>query len=263
MPEAEFRVAEELHRFLKPAMRTPSFRKAVGPTDTIKHTVESLGIPHTEVGEYRIDGHVVDDTAVITSGEVVEVRPPSGPVHVKDPRFVLDGHLGRLAAYLRMLGFDCWYARVADDQQLARVAASEDRILLTRDVGLLKRREIQRGYCPRSDQPNLQLREVVGRYALADRIRPFQRCMECNGELLPVPKDEVAALVPPHTRATKDVFSRCAECRKIYWRGSHYERMTSWIRDLRSAGEAPETEYLSERDVDVQRSEPTDSPAEP
>ena len=236
MPEAEFRIAEELRRFLKPVRRVPSFPKEVGSTDTVKHTVESLGIPHTEVDEYRINGHPVDDSAVITSGDVVEVRAPRGPLYVEDPRFVLDGHLGRLAAYLRTLGFDCWYARVSDDEQLASVAASEDRILLTRDVGLLKRREIQRGYCLRSDQPHVQLREVVKRYGLADRIQPFHRCMDCNGQLLPVPKDEVADLLPPHTRATKDVFSRCEDCRKIYWRGSHYERMNEWIRELTASG---------------------------
>ena len=263
MPEAEFRIAEDLRRFLKPAMRVPSFRKPVGPTDTIKHTVESLGIPHTEVGEYRINGQPVEDTAVIESDALVEVCAPREPLYLEDARFVLDGHLGRLAAYLRMLGFDCWYRRVVEDEELAMISASEGRILLTRDVGLLKRRQIQRGYCLRSDQPHLQLREVVRRYALADRIHAFQRCMECNGQLRSVPKNEVADLLPPHTRATKDVFSRCDDCGKIYWRGSHYERMTGWIRDLRSAGEASKSEHLSERDVDIQQAEPADRTTEP
>ncbi len=184
------------------------------------HVIESAGVPHTEVGEVRLDG------------ERIDVHPHAIPVPFTDACFVLDGHLGRLAAYLRMLGFDCWYRREADDVELAGVASAEQRVLLTRDVGLLKRREVTRGYCVRHDLPREQLREVVRRFALSGRIQPFVRCMACNGQLRPVDKAEVADVVPPYVLATKDVFSRCASCGKVYWRGSHHYVMSGWIADL-------------------------------
>jgi uncharacterized protein with PIN domain len=156
------------------------------------------------------------------------------PVPLREPRFVVDGHLGRLAAYLRMLGFDTWYERLADDVVLARIASEQERFLLTRDVALLKRREVLRGYCVRSDKPRQQLREVSDRFALAEQSDPFSRCMDCNGLLCPISKAEVADLLPPHTRETKNEFSRCQSCGKILWRGSHHERMLEWIEELRA-----------------------------
>ena len=151
-----------------------------------------------------------------------------------DPRFVVDGHLGRLAAYLRMLGFDTWYERTADDALLAAIASSEKRLLLTRDLGLLKRKEVEQGYCVRSDKPLEQLREVTCRFALQSQSTPFSRCMECNGLLDSVSKEEVADLLPPHTRQTKNEFSRCHDCGKIFWRGSHHARMLGWIGELKN-----------------------------
>lgn len=227
-----FRFAEPLRVFLKPAHRRAEFEHPVGETDTVKHAVESLGVPHTEVGEYLINSNGAPATSQLKAGDIVDVLPFSEPVVLDRARFVADGHLGRLAAYLRMLGFDCWYHRDADDVLLAGIASAEDRVLLTRDVGLLKRREVGVGYCVRADKPHDQLREVARRFALERLFTPFQRCMECNGQLLSVTKEEVAEALPPHTRETKDVFSRCASCGKVFWRGSHYARMLGWIEDL-------------------------------
>jgi hypothetical protein len=131
-----------------------------------------------------------------------------------------------------MVGFDTWYERDADDALLASISGNEGRLLLTRDVGLLKRREITHGYCVRFDKPHEQLREVTGRFALNSHFAPFTRCMACNGLLYAVRKTEVADLLPPHTLATKEEFSRCRNCGKIYWRGSHHARMLGWIQDL-------------------------------
>ena len=171
----------------------------------------------------------------LSEGDRLDVFPHATPVVLDDARFVVDGHLGRLAAYLRMLGFDTWYDRYADDALLASIAASEHRLLLTRDAGLLKRREVERGYFVRNDKPPDQLREIVRRFALHSLIAPFQRCMDWNGALRLVAKQEVAHLLPPHTRETKDDFSRCSQCGKIYWRGSHHARMLGWIEDLKQA----------------------------
>ncbi len=208
------------------------FTAPLGPTDTVKHAVESLGAPHTEIGRILIDGEPVSWSSQPREGDLVEVFPHSTPIELAEYRFVLDGHLGRLAAYLRMLGFDAWYHHSADDPVLASVASREKRLLLTRDVGLLKRNEVKRGYLVRPARPLEQLREVWDRYALGVRVRPFTRCMVCNGELRPAAMEEVMELLPPRIRETKTEFSRCVNCGRVFWRGSHYARMMGWIEGL-------------------------------
>jgi len=230
-----FRFHGELNDFLAPGRRDVEFEHIAGATDTIKHVIESLGVPHTEIGRVAVNGETRSVSEQLSPGDRIDIFPHAPPVHLKSYRFVVDGHLGRLAAYLRMLGFDTWYERFADDAQLAAISSSEQRVLLTRDVGLLKRREIEEGYCVRSDKPHEQLREISYRFALYPQFAPFQRCMNCNGPLVPVSKAEVDAVLPPHTRETKNEFSRCPACGKVYWRGSHYARMLGWIEDLVSA----------------------------
>jgi uncharacterized protein len=230
-----FRFQGELNDFLIPARRNVEFEHPSSITDTIKHIIESLGIPHTELGRVIVNGEVRSLSQPLADGDHVEVFPHTTPVFLKKLHFVVDGHLGRLAAYLRMLGFDTWYKCVADDALLASVARAEQRLLLTRDVGLLKRREVQWGYCVRSDKPHSQLREVASRFALYSHFLPFTRCMACNGPLYPVQKNAVAELLPPHTRETKNEFSWCLNCGKIFWRGSHHARMLGWIEEPRAS----------------------------
>jgi uncharacterized protein with PIN domain len=227
-----FRFHGELNDFLAPAKRNTEFESVAGATDTIKHVIESLGVPHTEFDRITVNGQDRLPSEHLTDEDHVVVSPYLTPVLLEDPRFVADGHLGRLAAYLRMLGFDTWYDRFADDARLAHVASNEHRLLLTRDVGLLKRREVVVGYCVRKDKPHDQLREVSRRFALRMHFAPFRRCMDCNGILCSVAKDQIADLLPPHTRETKNDFSRCSSCGKIFWRGSHHARMLGWVEQL-------------------------------
>jgi uncharacterized protein with PIN domain len=227
-----FRFYGELNDFLPAERRDVEFETAAGTTDTLKHLIESLGVPHTEVDRVTVNGRLRASSEQVGPGDHIEVFPYDPPVQIEDIRFVLDGHLGRLAAYLRMLGFDTWYERDADDPQLAAIASAEGRVLLTRDVGLLKRREVRFGYCVRSQKPHEQLREVARRFDLQPHFTPFQRCMDCNAPLDPVPKADVSDILPPHTRETKTEFSRCRGCGKIFWRGSHHARMLGWIEDL-------------------------------
>ncbi|MBV8812704.1 MAG: Mut7-C ubiquitin/RNAse domain-containing protein [Acidobacteriaceae bacterium] len=227
-----FRFHGELNDFLTPPRRDVEFAHPAGLTDTAKHVIESLGVPHTEVGRVTVNGLEHSLSKPLADGDQVEVFPHTTPFIPNQLRFVVDGHLGRLAAYLRMLGFDTWYERVAEDALLASVASSEQRLLLTRDVGLLKRREVEQGYCVRFDKPHRQLHEVTVRFALRPHFAPFTRCMDCNGALCPVQKEEIADLLPPHTRETKNEFSRCVNCGKIFWRGSHHARMLGWIDEL-------------------------------
>lgn len=229
---AWFHFHGEVNDFLPSSKRDLQFKQIVGVTDTVKHIVESLGVPHTEVGYITVNGKELPSSERLREEDDVEVFPHVMPIFLAHARFVLDGHLGRLAAYLRMLGFDTWYDRWADDTQLAAVASGEQRLLLTRDVGLLKRREVQQEYCVRSHKPHDQLREISRRFALRSQFMPFRRCMDCNGPLCSVTKEEVADQLPPHTRETKNEFSRCQHCGKVFWRGSHYARMLGWIEEL-------------------------------
>ncbi|HLH05346.1 MAG TPA: Mut7-C RNAse domain-containing protein [Bryobacteraceae bacterium] len=229
-----FRFHGELNDFLPADQRHRSFEHDAWPTDTIKHVIESLGVPHTEIGRVLVNGELRSLSAKLNNNDEADVYPHALPIQLEDPHFVVDGHLGRLAAYLRMLGFDTWYRPLADDAELAAVSSSENRLVLTRDAGLLKRRAVETGYFVRSDKPLDQLKELNTRFALIRHAHPFTRCMACNGELRAVSKDEIIDLLPPHTRATRSEFSRCSACRRIYWRGTHYERMLGWLAALDS-----------------------------
>jgi uncharacterized protein len=218
----------------------------VGRARSVKDLVESVGVPHPEIGLLVVDGDAVGFDHLVDGGARVAVCPPFHDLHLAagqglwppppDPRrFVLDVHLGTLARRLRLLGFDTWYRTEADDLELADVAVSDARILLTRDRELLMRRVIVHGYLPRSDDPDDQLAEVVRRYRLAGRTAPLTRCVPCNGELTPVPKAEVIDLVPPRTRVEHDTFVRCRSCGQVYWPGSHLGRIGRLVDRVRSS----------------------------
>ena len=220
----------------------------VGAKRSVKDLIESIGVPHPEVALILVDGVPVDFDHLVHGGERVAVYPPFRRLDLDgvttvvpppaEPRFVADVHLGTLARRLRLLGFDTWYRSDADDEQLADVSAEEARILLTRDRGLLMRRVITHGYCPRSDDPQLQALEVIHRYELATKVSPFSRCINCNGELEPVDKEEVVDQLPPATRKEHDRFTRCRQCGQVYWPGTHKDALRDVVADLRTAGDA-------------------------
>lgn len=215
----------------------------IGAPRSVKDVVESAGVPHPEVALLLVDDVSVDFAHLIRGGEriavfpffhaldvtqVSRVKPPAPP-----PRFVCDVHLGTLSRRLRLLGFDTSYRTDADDDELAAVAVGEQRILLTRDRELLMRKVITHGYCPRSDDPDVQAAEVVHRFRLAGAIEPLSRCARCNGTLHEVDKPEVLHLLPPRTRTEHDRFSQCLECGQVYWPGSHTVRIEAFVTTMR------------------------------
>jgi hypothetical protein len=216
-----------------------AFEYAFDGPQSVKHLIESLRAPHTEVGHVQVNGADVDFSYLVQDGDEVGVYPVQdrdGLVEMAtvvqmndEPRFLLDNHLGRLATYLRMLGLDVWYRNDYQDEELARVAVEEERILLTRDRGLLMRKAIQQGYCLRSLEPEQQLLEVVRRFQLLVFIRPFQRCLRCNTLLQPVSKETISDRLMPLTRKYYDEFHLCPHCDQVYWKGSHYERMLELV----------------------------------
>jgi uncharacterized protein len=239
------RAYAELNDFLGPESRGVTARRPFRPHQTVKDVLEALGIPHTEVDLILVNGNAEDFAHRPTSGDRIAAYPMFvtldvgstarlRPVPLRDPRFVIDVNLGRLARLLRVLGFDVWWSSDADDQTLADLSLGQQRILLTRDRGLLKRRAITYGLFVRSDHPEEQTLEVIRRLDLRHRLAPFTRCVRCNGRLFAVSKEEVIDHLEPLTRLYYDDFSRCTECGRIYWRGSHRARLVSFVEGLRN-----------------------------
>lgn len=181
-------------------------------------------MPHTEVGALEVNGQVATLQRTVREGDVVEIYPVSVEIAL-EPTFVADAHLGGLARFLRMLGFDTLHDNGFSDEAIRRLAAEECRIVLTRDRELLKCRDIARGCYVHALKPQEQLREVAVRYGLAARARPFTLCLLCNLRLQPVDKTAVAHRLPPQVLEEQPTFCRCASCDRVYWPGSHYRRM--------------------------------------
>ena len=227
-------VSPGLRSLLYARYRGPSFDRELAAKTSVKDLVEACGIPHTEIDMLRVDGEAVDFQCGIDHAVSVEVygcdEVPAGSagalLQSRAPRrFALDGHLGKLARHLRLLGFDTAYRSDIDDQELM-VCADEDRALLTRDRRLLMRRELRHGYCPRSDEAVAQTQEVLRRFRItADEFAPFTRCLRCNGRLLPVDKQAVESCLEPLTKRYFERFHQCPGCGRIFWSGSHTRRL--------------------------------------
>jgi len=189
---------------------------------------------------YRVgDGDRVSVYPVFESLDISSVSRIR-PVPLRVLRFLLDAHLGRLAAYLRMSGFDALYSNKASDAELATVVAREGRVLLTRDRYLLMRTAVDRGYCVRSTEPRQQLVEVVKRFDLCASMQPFTRCLACNTLLAEASRESVFERLPPGIR-DKDFFRVCPRCRRVYWEGSHHEKMSKlllWVKAKATASPA-------------------------
>jgi uncharacterized protein with PIN domain len=243
MAKADFRFYEELNDYLPSGRRKKRFGHVFDGTPAVKDVIESLGVPHTEIDLILVDGRSVTFARRLRGGEHVAVYPvferlDITPVHRLRPkplrrsRFVADVHLGRLARYLRLLGFDTVYRRDLDDPALVRISVRERRILLTRDVGLLKHGAVTRGHRLRSTDPEQQVREVIEAFDLRRAVEPFSRCMSCNAPLRAIPRSRVEGRVPPDVFRRFRRFAVCRECGRFYWRGTHFRRLERLCRRL-------------------------------
>jgi uncharacterized protein len=241
--QATFRFYAELNDFLAPEWRMTAFAYPFHVSGSVKDMVEAIGVPHTEVDVILANGESVafdyqvqdgDRISVYPVFEALDIRPllRLRPEPLRVTRFVLDAHLGRLAAYLRMLGFDTLYRNNFDDQELAGISSRERRILLTRDRGLLKRTMVTHGYMVRETNPRRQIGEILRRFDLAGSIKPFSRCMHCNSPLEDAPEEIAGARVPLRTRQRYHEFRMCPACGRVYWKGSHYQRMSRFLETL-------------------------------
>lgn len=240
----DVRAYAELNDFLEAGSRGVTVRRPFRSHQTVKDVLEAMGVPHTEVDLILVNGAPADFSYRPSAGDRIAAYPMFEaldigatarlrPEPLRDPRFVVDVNLGGLARLLRVLGLDVWWSSAADDAALAEISVGQQRILLTRDRGLLKRRSITHGLFVHSDDPEEQTLEVIRRLDLRERLAPLTRCLRCNGLLVTVSKDEVVDQLEPLTRRYYDEFSRCPDCGKIYWGGSHYERLVGFVERFR------------------------------
>ncbi len=246
MKDILVRFHAELNDFLVREQRDRTISVSSERRASVKDIIEALGVPHPEVDVVLVNGQQVDFAYVVREADRIEVHPsstagtaggeprvPLRPPHV--PLFVLDQHLGTLARSLRMLGFDTLYRNDYDDEELATISKTENRILLTRDRGLLKRGSVVHGYFVRVQDAREQVREVLHRFNLYQAIQPYRRCIRCNHPLHVVAKEQVLDRIPPKTRELFDEFRRCTGCGRVYWRGSHHARMERFVADIRAS----------------------------
>ena len=243
MVTASFRFHGTLRDFIARERRGRDFDYQCARAATVKHAVEALGVPHTEIGQLTVNGNAATLPRIVRAGDHVEAGPVD--VHEADlasePLFIADAHLGGLARLLRMLGFDTVYRNHITDRELIAIAASERRIILTRDRELLKCREVLRGMFVRALKPEAQLRETVRRWNLVHRQRPFSLCLHCNLRLEAIDPGTAAASVPDAIRQRYAAFARCPGCNRIYWPGSHWERMWSMLYSALSGNASGES----------------------
>jgi uncharacterized protein with PIN domain len=242
---AQFRFYEELNDFLPASKHKKTFIYTFTGNPSIKDAVEAIGVPHTEIDLILVNGRSVDFHYRLQKGDVVSVYPMFESLDIspvirlrslplRRTAFVLDTQLGKLAKLLRSLGFDALYRNDYSDSDIIRISADEKRIILTRDKSLLKQKIVTHGYWMRSASPDEQVREVIKRLDISTQMRPFERCTVCNGLVESVDKEEIVHRIPPKTKAHYHEFTRCLDCGKIYWKGSHYQRMqnriTAWMK---------------------------------
>lgn len=224
---ARIRVAEPLRFLLAARNRSGDVEIAVDGVSSLVHLAQSLGVPRTEIGEMRVAGLPVALHTRPCGGDLIDLLPVRRPQRIADPRFVLDVHLGALSRRMRLLGLDAAYHNDAADAELVAQAAGQQRILLTQDRGVLRRRALPAGAYVHGSDPDDQLMDVLDRFD--PPLTPWSRCPACNGLLEPVEKGRVQHLLQPGTRRSYAQFARCQECGRLYWRGAHARRLDAIV----------------------------------
>jgi uncharacterized protein len=222
--------------FVKQQEREQPISRVLAHKTSVKDVIESCGVPHPEVDLIVCNGQPVDFSFQLQADTALDVYPisikpfPTFRLQERGVRaFVADGHLGKLARELRLLGMDVSYRHDANDRELLATMVKENRALLTRDRALLMHRVVRTGYFPRSQHPFEQTLEVIRRFELAQTLTPFVRCLRCNGLLTRVSKEFVIEQLEPLTRLYYNDFRRCSQCGQPYWRGSHVAKLNKRV----------------------------------
>ncbi len=236
--KAWFRFHAQLTDFLRPGKTDAPVLYPFSGKPTVKDAMEAMGVPHVEVKTIWANHQIAPMEYHLRDKDKIEVFPfpvhESMPTPGRPPRFILDVHLGKLARYLRQLGFDTFYRNNLADAEIVEKAKQQSRVILTRDKGILKYNKTRYAYWIRNSNPRQQLKEVIQQYKLIKEIKLFSRCTECNGVIKAVEKNKILGKLPPGTRKYYDAFYQCAGCGKIYWKGSHYQDMKKFAEQMMS-----------------------------
>jgi uncharacterized protein len=238
-----FRFYEELNDHLKREWRKNEIPQYFQNGQTVKDAIEKLGVPHCEIDLILANGQSVDFGYRLNSGDFISVYPifesfdispvvRLRPEPLREIKFILDAHLGKLARKLRLFGFDTLYQNNFEDLQIIELAVNEKRIIVTRDRRLLMHKNVTHGYFLRNTDPHIQLSEVVERFQLQNQLNPFARCSLCNGEIIEADRTSVIRSLPEKTVKYYDEFFTCSSCGQVYWKGSHYEKLVKEMERL-------------------------------
>ena len=238
-----FHFFDELNDFLSEQQQYIVFPYQFTGIPAVKDVIEAVGVPHTEIDVILVNGKSVDFSHRVYGGEQVCVYPKFKPfsnlplVHLRpkllpEIKFIVDANLGKLAIKLRLLGFNTLYRNNFADREIVELSLREQRIILTRDKGVLKYRAAKHGYWVRNDAPKRQLKEVVRRLQLQSYFSPFTRCSICNTLLQHIDKALIKERIATDTLQFVDGFMLCPGCKKIYWQGSHSQRFRKYIEQL-------------------------------
>ncbi|WP_238587906.1 Mut7-C ubiquitin/RNAse domain-containing protein [Fluoribacter gormanii] len=247
MISLRLRFYEELNDLIPLEKRKKCFAHTLSQKTSIKDLIESFGVPHTEVEVILVNGKSVDFNYLIQDQDYISVYPIFETIDVSElirlrpkplmtPRFILDVHLGKLAKYLRLLGFDVVYENKLTDEFIIQCSKKECRIILTRDVGILKNKSVTYGHWMHNTNPEKQVGEVLMQFRLINQCNPFTRCLTCNGLLKKVNKTEISEKLPKLTQKHYQTFMQCESCKKIYWEGSHYIKLRNWVKKILQNG---------------------------
>ncbi|MBT8377972.1 MAG: Mut7-C ubiquitin/RNAse domain-containing protein [Ignavibacteria bacterium] len=240
-----FRFYEELNDFLPKEKKKRRFIHNYIDRVSVKDVIESLGVPHTEVDLILLNGNSVGFDYLINNDDDLSVYPVFESLDISDvqhlratplrkPKFVADVHLGRLTKYLRMMGFNVSYKNNFNDDEIVGISLDEKRAILTKDRGILKRNEVTHGYWVRSTKVKEQTVEILKRFDLKKQIKEFSRCIECNQLLILVQKEKIADELPTKVAQSQNKFYRCPSCKKLFWKGTHYHKMLSFIQSVKN-----------------------------
>ncbi len=239
----QMRFYAELNDFLPKAKKQAWINYTFWGSPTVKDAIEANGIPHIEVDLILVNGNSVgfnyhlkgdDKVSVYPVFEKIDIAEVSKLSHspLRVVKFVLDVHLGKLAKYLRMVGFDTLYSNSYEDQEIVNISLEQKRIILTRDINLLKIKDITHGYFVRNTIPKKQILEIIDRFDLKSKLNPLSRCIECNHSVVRVIKSKIADQLKPKTLKYYNDFFQCTHCERIYWEGSHFNNMKEFVNRL-------------------------------
>jgi len=243
MHKVTLRFYEELNDLLPKEKRKKRFTHQFIDRTSVKDLIESLGVPHTEADLILVNGKSVNFKYLINDSDDISVYPVFESFDISDVqhlrtkplrklKFIADVHLGRLTRYLRMMGFDVCYKNDFDDEEIVQLSVKKRRTILTKDRGILKRNEVTHGYYVRSSKVEEQVKEVIKRFDLQKEIKEFTRCIECNELLKSIKKEKIIHLLPPKVIQSQNEFYFCPSCKKVYWKGTHHQRMSLFIKHI-------------------------------